>query len=178
MATATSSLVDDGSPTPESGYPGGGFAVSTDNSSRRKLYSRLFYLLCVLISGLSVVVLGVLLVSIGWQGHSRLNWDLLQNSHSELNPDSAGMWPSIVGSIFICGICAASALPLGIGTAIFLEEFKPSSKPLRMLHSFIQLNISNLAGVPSIVYGLLGLSLFVFMFNVFGRIQVNESSGT
>ncbi|WDQ18699.1 PstA family ABC transporter permease [Rhodopirellula sp. P2] len=178
MTTASNTPIDDGSPPPGSGFTEGEFSVSTDNSSRRKLYSRLFYLLCVLISGLSVVVLGVLLVSIGWQGHSRLTADLLQNSHSELNPESAGMWPSIVGSIFICGICAISALPLGIGTAIFLEEFKPVSKSLKMLHGFIQLNISNLAGVPSIVYGLLGLSLFVFMFNVFGRIQVNESSGT
>ncbi|MCC9657577.1 PstA family ABC transporter permease [Rhodopirellula halodulae] len=178
MATVSSTPVDGGNSPHGTGFAAGEYSVTTDNSKRRKLYSRLFYLLCVFISALSVVVLGVLLVSIGWQGHSRLTSDLLQNSHSELNPDSAGMWPSIVGSIFICGICALSALPLGVGTAIFLEEFKPTSKPLKMLHSFIQLNISNLAGVPSIVYGLLGLSLFVFMFNVFGRIQVNESSGT
>jgi phosphate transport system permease protein len=66
---------------------------------------------------------------------------------------------------------------LGVGTAVFLEEFKPTHRVLRMIHGFVQLNISNLAGVPSIVYGLLGLTVFVYMFNVFGQIQVNESRG-
>jgi phosphate transport system permease protein len=87
------------------------------------------------------------------------------------------MWPAIIGSLFICVVCAMAALPLGVGTAIFLEEFQPKSKTLRWAHGFVQLNIANLAGVPSIVYGLLGLSVFVFMFNVFGRVQVNESQG-
>ncbi|MEM8911871.1 MAG: ABC transporter permease subunit [Planctomycetota bacterium] len=149
----------------------------SDNSRRRKLHSRLFYGLCVLISLVSVCVLVVLLVSIGVQGKSRLTPSLLTGAHSELNPESAGMWPAIVGSIGILGVCALAALPLGIGTAVFLEEFKPTNRWLRSLHGFIQLNIANLAGVPSIVYGLLGLSLFVFMFNVFGQIKVNESSG-
>lgn len=150
---------------------------SVDNSRRRKRFSQLFYLCCVMISLLSVVVLAVLLISIAVQGQSRLTWGLLSGVHSELDPESAGMWPAIIGSISILAICALSALPLGIGTAIFLEEFKPTAKPLRWLHGFIQLNIANLAGVPSIVYGLLGLSLFVFMFNIFGQIQVNQSDG-
>ncbi len=150
----------------------------TENVAKRKRRSRAFYGLCVAIAMVSVIVLVVLLVSIGWQGRTRLTSDLLTNAHSELEIEQAGMWPAIIGSLFICGVCALSALPLGVGTAIFLEEFKPTSKPLRWLHGFVQLNISNLAGVPSIVYGLLGLSVFVFMFNLFGRIQVNESSGT
>lgn len=144
---------------------------------KRKRFSRRFYLICVAIALISVMVLAVLLISIGSQGQSRLNSSLLNNAHSELEPDSAGMWPSIVGSIFICLICALAALPLGIGTAVFLEEFQPKAKILRWLHGFIQLNIANLAGVPSIVYGLLGLTVFVYMFNLFGQIQVNESSG-
>jgi len=151
---------------------------STDNSNRRRRTSKLFYLLCIAISLLSVVVLVVLLVSIVYQGHSRLTPTLLQGSHSALAPETSGMSPAIIGSISICAVCAIAALPLGIGTAIFLEEFKPTNRYLRYLHGFINLNISNLAGVPSIVYGLLGLSLFVFMFNIFGQIQVNESSGT
>ncbi|MEM6980501.1 MAG: ABC transporter permease subunit [Planctomycetota bacterium] len=155
----------------------GSATAATDNSRRRKLYSRLFYVLCVLISLLSVVVLVVLLVSIGWQGRHCLTPNLIRNAHSELAPETAGMGPAIVGSVGILGICALAALPLGIGTAIFLEEFKPTNQALRAMHGFIQLNIANLAGVPSIVYGLLGLSLFVFMFNIFGQIRVNESNG-
>jgi phosphate transport system permease protein len=157
-------------------------AASTEeamkNSERRKRNSKMFYGLCILISALSVVVLIVLLVSIGVQGGSHLTPQLLKGTHSTLDPKSSGMYPAIVGSLAICLLCALSALPLGIGTAIFLEEFKPTNRWLQYLHSFINLNISNLAGVPSIVYGLLGLSLFVFMFNQFGQIKVNESAGT
>ncbi|MCM2371959.1 PstA family ABC transporter permease [Aporhodopirellula aestuarii] len=153
-------------------------AESTLNSRHRKRVSKAFYGLCVAISLLSVLVLVVLLISIAVQGHSRLTPTLLTGSHSTSEPASSGMYPAIIGSLAICFVCALSALPLGIGTAIFLEEFQPTNIWLRRLHGFINLNISNLAGVPSIVYGLLGLSLFVFMFNAFGQIKVNESSGT
>ncbi|MGB7326993.1 MAG: phosphate ABC transporter, permease protein PstA, partial [Rubripirellula sp.] len=146
------------------------------NTKKRKSLDRMFFWLCVAIASLSVVVLVVLLVSIGFQGQSRLSSDLINNSHSELQPATSGMWPAIIGSLLVCGISGLVALPLGIGTAIFLEEFKPTKKVLRTLHGFIQLNIANLAGVPSIVFGLLGLTVFVYMFNVFGQIQVNRPS--
>ncbi len=151
-------------------------AAQSRNSDRRQRNSRLFYWLCILIACLSVLVLGVLLLSIGVQGGHRLTPTLLTSAHSELNPEVAGMWPSIVGSFFVLLVCAAFAIPLGIATAVFLEEFQPKSAWLNMARGFIQLNIANLAGVPSIVYGLLGLSAFVYMFNVFGQIQVNEST--
>lgn len=152
-------------------------AFQTENASRRKKWSIWFYWICVAIAFFSVLILGVLLTSIWYQGQSRLSSDLLTNPHSELEIEKSGMGPAILGSLFVCGICGLVALPLGVGTAVFLEEFQPTSKPLRLLHGFIQLNISNLAGVPSIVYGLLGLTVFVYMFNVFGQIRVNESEG-
>ncbi|MBB3205277.1 phosphate transport system permease protein [Rhodopirellula rubra] len=151
---------------------------STQNSQRRIRRSKTFYGICVSVSFLSIVVLAVLLISIAVQGRSRLTPTLLTGAHSTSEPASSGMYPAIIGSLSICAVCALSALPLGIGTAIFLEEFQPTNPWLRRLHGFLNLNISNLAGVPSIVYGLLGLSLFVFMFNAFGQIKVNESSGT
>ncbi|MEM9589561.1 MAG: phosphate ABC transporter, permease protein PstA, partial [Planctomycetota bacterium] len=147
------------------------------NASRRRALSTAFYGVCVAVAMLSVIVLIVLLASIGYQGQGRLTADLVKNAHSELTPASAGMGPSIIGSLAVVFVCALFAIPLGVGTAIFLEEFKPKAKLLQYLRGFLQLNIANLAGVPSIVYGLLGLSVFVYMFNVFGRIQVNESSG-
>ncbi|TWU59813.1 Phosphate transport system permease protein PstA [Rubripirellula tenax] len=152
-------------------------SVAASDARKRKQLSRLFFWLCVAIASISVIVLAVLLISIGVQGHSRLSADLIANSHSELEPETSGMRPAIIGSLFVCGVCGLVALPLGIGTAIFLEEFKPTSKLLRGLHGFIQLNIANLAGVPSIVFGLLGLTVFVYMFNVFGLIQVNKPGG-
>lgn len=80
----------------------------------------------------------------------------------------SGIGPSLMGSIWVCIGCAAFFLPLGVGTAIFLEEFKPQNKVLRWLAGILQLNISNLAGVPSIVYGILGMTAFATMFGVFG----------
>ncbi|MEM7230509.1 MAG: ABC transporter permease subunit, partial [Planctomycetota bacterium] len=84
------------------------------------------------------------------------------------NPEQAGIFPAMIGTIFICAVCACFAVPLGVGTAVLLEEFKPRNRFLRRLHGFVQLNITNLAGVPSVVYGILGLTAFVQMFNLFG----------
>ena len=76
------------------------------------------------------------------------------------------MRPSIFGTIWVCALCALFTLPIGIATAILLEEFKPRSRITLWLYNLIQLNISNLAGVPSVVYGILGLTAFVAMFNL------------
>lgn len=83
-------------------------------------------------------------------------------------PEEVGIGPALIGTLWVCLGCALFALPLGIGTAIFLEEFKPTNWFVRMIHSLIQLNITNLAGVPSIVYGILGLTAFAGMFGLFG----------
>ncbi|MBT8484349.1 MAG: phosphate ABC transporter permease PstA [Phycisphaerae bacterium] len=83
-------------------------------------------------------------------------------------PERAGIGPSLAGTIWICAVCGLVALPLGVGTAIFLEEYRPKPRWARAAHAFVQLNISNLAGVPSIVYGIIGLTAFVQMFDVLG----------
>jgi len=90
------------------------------------------------------------------------------SSPTSATPEIAGLGPAMMGSIGICFICALFALPLGVGTAVFLEEYQPKSALLRRLHGTIQLNIANLAGVPSIVYGILGLTVFVQFFGVLG----------
>ncbi len=86
------------------------------------------------------------------------------------SPDAyeAGIGPSLMGSIWVCAGCAVFFLPLGVATAVFLEEFRPSNKTLRWFSDILQLNITNLAGVPSIVYGILGLTAFASLFGVFG----------
>ncbi len=93
--------------------------------------------------------------------------DFISNPPSR-NAEKAGMGPAMWGSIWICVACATLALPIGIATAIFLEEYKPTNRTVRWMHGFLQLNITNLAGVPSIVYGIIGLTAFVQMFGVFG----------
>ncbi|MEC9374712.1 MAG: PstA family ABC transporter permease, partial [Planctomycetota bacterium] len=100
-------------------------------------------------------------------------WDSLRIVRFLTSPPSrraedAGLEPALWGSIWICLVCGLTALPIGVGTAVFLEEFRPKSRLLRRGHAFVELNIRNLAGVPSIVYGIIGLTAFVQMFNMLG----------
>jgi phosphate transport system permease protein len=105
----------------------------------------------------SVGVLVVLLwqiVSFAW---GWLDWDFLTSYDSQLSPEKAGILSALVGSVYTIALTALFAVPIGVGAAIYLEEYATRS-PWR---AFIQTNIANLAGVPSIVYGILGLGLFV-----------------
>jgi len=135
---------------------------------RRMLKDRIFLGLCMAVASVSLIALALLLWSIAKEGFKYLNWNFLSEVPSR-RAAKAGIGPAMWGSIWACVVCALVALPLGAGTAIFLEEFKPKRAWLRKLHGFIQLNITNLAGVPSIVYGILGLTVFVQMFGVFGN---------
>ena len=91
---------------------------------------------------------------------------------TKTNPSEAGIGPAMVGSLWVIIGCVLFALPIGVATAVFLEEFKPTNRVLLFFHNLIQLNIANLAGVPSIVYGILGLTAFVYMF---GDVSSNPS---
>lgn len=130
----------------------------------RTFKDKYFVVFCIASAFLSILVLGILLTSIGVQGTEYLTKDLLSNSPSR-KPEQAGIYPAMWGTIMICMVCAATAIPLGVGTAIFLEEYKPRNKWLMKFHSFVQVNITNLSGVPSVVYGILGLTVFAQMFN-------------
>jgi phosphate transport system permease protein len=102
-----------------------------------------------------VVVLGLLLWNIISTGISRINWDFIWDGPSR-KAAKAGIYTAWVGTLWILGITSLVAFPIGIGAGLYLEEYNKKSK----LASFIEINISNLAGVPSIIYGLLGLELF------------------
>jgi phosphate transport system permease protein len=143
---------------------------------KRMLTDRWFRRICVITAVTCVLILGFLLVAIITQGIPALSRTLIFGT-PEPDPSEAGMWPAITGTVWVCSICALVTLPLGIGTAILLEEFKPKSKLAYWLYGIIQLNISNLAGVPSVVYGILGLTAFVSMFGLFTRAADPGSSG-
>lgn len=145
-------------------------------AKRREMTSRLFRTICLLVAAQAVVVLVVLLVAIFYRGMNHLSWGFLTGQHFDDAPDRSGILPALIGSVVICAICGLAALPVGIGTAVFLEEFKPRRRVLRIMHSLIQLNITNLAGVPSIVYGILGLTAFVYMFGLFGSFEANKAA--
>ena len=108
-------------------------------------------------TGLAVVILAVLLWSIWSDGRPWLSWGLIRNFPSR-KPAQAGMQPAIWGTLWVVGVTALLAFPVGVGSAVYLEEYADRRNRWTGL---IQTNIANLAGVPSIVYGLLGLGLFV-----------------
>ncbi|MBI2480968.1 MAG: phosphate ABC transporter permease PstA [Planctomycetia bacterium] len=135
--------------------------------SFRQNLDRSFVVFCIATAAVSVVILVVLLTAIFVQGLPNLSWRFLTSPPSPATAE-AGIHPALFGTIWVCSACALFALPIGVGTAILLEEFKPSSHAGRLLHGFVQLNITNLAGVPSVVYGIIGLTAFVGMFGLLG----------
>lgn len=141
-------------------------SASLRGGAGRRLQNRYFFWLCLATAGLSVVILLFLLSSILIQGAPSLTATLLTNG-PQPDPAQAGIRPALFGTIWVCGLCGLFTLPVGVATAILLEEYKPKRKLARVLHALVQLNISNLAGVPSVVYGILGLTAFAGMFGFF-----------
>jgi len=87
------------------------------------------------------------------------DWQYVTSNPSRF-ADQAGLYPAIIGSIFMIALVAVLTLALGVSAALYLEEYAPTGGPLGTVTQFIRINISNLAGVPSVVYGLLGLAVF------------------
>jgi phosphate ABC transporter membrane protein 2, PhoT family (TC 3.A.1.7.1) len=113
----------------------------------------------VLIGG--ALVGAALVGELGFAGpQSWVTWEFLTSPHSR-NAENAGVYPAIAGSILLMLVVIVLAFPLGVGAAVYLEEYAPRNRLTR----FIDVNISNLAGVPSVVYGLLGLGVFVTYLN-------------
>jgi len=136
--------------------------------AKRHRRDRRFRRLCQLIAGMSASILVVLLVAIISEGVGALSSSFLLNP-PDPSPEKAGMFPALMGSLWLLVLTMLVALPLGVAAAIVLEEFQPRRTILRRIHDFIQLNITNLAGVPSVVFGILGLTVFVSMFGFFGN---------
>lgn len=109
----------------------------------------------------SLFFLVVLLVQIFSQGWKHLDLEFLTN-YASRRPEEAGIKGAIVGTLWVMGVTAPVSLILGVGCALYLEFYAKQSR----LKNFIQMNISNLAGVPSVVFGLLGLTIFVQIFGL------------
>lgn len=123
---------------------------------RRRMKGAVFATLAGLATLVGVVSLAVLLVDLALDGLPRLNGAFLTSFASRF-PERAGVKAALAGSIWILGLTAVISFPVSVAAAIWLEEYAPRNWVTRL----IQLNIANLAGVPSIVYGILGLALFV-----------------
>jgi phosphate transport system permease protein len=135
---------------------------------KRLFVNTLFKNVCFAVACLSIVLLVIILAAIFYMGYETLSLKFLLSPPS---PDAAtaGMFPAIMGSVWLLVLVMVLALPAGVATAIALEEFGPKKRFFRYVHSVLQANITNLAGVPSVVYGIIGLTLFVSMFQVFGN---------
>ncbi len=116
----------------------------------------LFQLLGAFIVLFAMTTLTVLLAKILLDGYARLGWDFF-NQFASRRPETAGIKAALVGSAYLIVLTAAIAVPIGLGAAIYLEEFAKRNWLTRL----IEINITNLAGVPSVIYGLLGLQVFV-----------------
>jgi phosphate transport system permease protein len=123
---------------------------------RRRLAGRVFAAICGLATLVGVVALVVLLFDVFQDGLPWLDARFITSFASRF-PERAGVRAALMGTIWILGLTALFSFPLAVGAAIYLEEYAPRNWITRA----IQTNIANLAGVPSIVYGILGLALFV-----------------
>ncbi len=128
---------------------------------RRRRLDLLFQTVAMLVLLLTLGTLAALIADVWSDGAGRLSLDFLQNFSSRRAAD-AGILHALAGSVFVILLTAAIAVPVGVAAAIYLEEYGRRSLAARI----IEINIMNLAAVPSIIYGLLGLGLFVRTFGL------------
>ena len=133
------------------------YKLNHNNLNKRKFIGIIFLAFCLL--GVLVAMMGLisLLIQVILQGYEWVTPNLIFNYPSR-HPEQAGLWAALIGTLYMMGLTALITVPTGVGAAIYLEEYAPKN----WITSFIEINTSNLAGIPSIVYGLLGLSIFVY----------------
>jgi phosphate transport system permease protein len=131
----------------------------SSNIAGRKTKAGVIQWLLFLVTALAMVILAALIWDITSSGARWLSLDLLTNTPSR-KPEEAGLRPALLGTLWVIGLTALFAFPIGVGAAVYLEEYAPNNRWTRLLKT----NIANLAGIPSIVYGLLGLGVFVSLF--------------
>jgi phosphate transport system permease protein len=129
--------------------------------AKRKRQDFLFNILGIICTLVGIVTLGALLVDLFMDGASRLSWTFLTSFPSRF-AERAGILSSWVGTLLIMLVTAFAAVPLGVSAGIYLEEYARRN----WLTNLIEINIANLAGVPSIIYGLMALGLLVYQFRL------------
>jgi len=123
-----------------------------------RAFAALFRALMYAAVGVSLLALATLLYDVARDGAPKLSWDFLTSFPSRIIPASSGIQSAIYGTLWLMAICAVIVVPLGIATAIYLEEYADRTKWWNRL---VEVNIQNLAAVPSVVYGILGLAFIV-----------------
>jgi phosphate transport system permease protein len=134
--------------------PTADFRTST---SARRAVDGVFAVLVFGATIIGLIVLAALVVDIAIDGLPRLSWQFISSYPSQILPQTAGIYPALIGSLWLLVLTGLISVPLGMGAAVYLEEYATDT----WLNRVVEVNISNLAGVPSIIYGLLGLGMFV-----------------
>jgi len=127
-------------------------------SQGEKVKELLFRSALLLSLGVGFLTLGVLLIDVAIDGGPKLSWDFITNFPSRISPERSGVQSAIVGTLLLMVTTAAFIVPVGIATAVYLEEYADRD---RWWNRLIEVNIQNLAAVPSVVYGILGLAFIV-----------------
>jgi phosphate transport system permease protein len=130
--------------------------MNSQTTTRRKVANALFGLLAFLAIFASLITLVALLIDVVVRGGSSIDLQFFTSAPSRI-PAKAGILPALVGTLWVTTLVAIMTFPIGVAAAIYLEEYAGRGRWSRLL----RINISNLAGVPSIVYGIFGLALFV-----------------
>ena len=131
------------------------------NLTNRYIIAKIFHGFCFTVAWSGVLILGVLLFHVTQEGIQWLDLQFLSDFPSRF-PAKAGIHSALIGTLWLISLTALFSVPIGIGAGLYLEEFTKKNR----IHQFVDLNISNLAGVPSIVYGMLGLVIFVRWFEL------------
>ena len=127
-------------------------------SGQDRLFARVFGGLMFGAVGLTMLALATLLYDVARDGLPKLSWDFLTSFPSRIIPESSGIQSAIYGTLWLMVLTAIIVVPLGIATAIYLEEYADRT---RWYNRLVEVNIQNLAAVPSVVYGILGLAFIV-----------------
>jgi len=133
----------------------------TRHTKIRMIRNTLFHGLLLITIGFGILALFLLLFEVLYTGLGWLDWKFITSMPSRF-PEKSGILSALVGSIWTIGLTALFSIPIGVASAIYLEEYTDERL---WYNKLLKLNISNLAGVPSIVYGILGLTVFVRFFN-------------
>lgn len=126
------------------------------NRTWNRLKDQLFQVAGIGCTLIGIILLGLFISSILVDGLSRIDWQFLTSLPSR-KAEKAGILTAWTGSLWIFGLTALIAIPLGVAAGVYLEEYVKKSR----LSAFIEINLTNLAGVPSVIYGILGLQIFV-----------------
>jgi phosphate transport system permease protein len=133
-------------------------SVIPRRSAKETTLDRGFGLLMYLALGLAFLGLGAIIYDFAKDGLRIVSWEFVTSFPSRVIPERAGIESAVIGTIYLMILCALFVVPLGVMTAVYLEEY---ADPDRWYNRLIEVNIQNLAAVPSVVYGILGLAFIV-----------------